>query len=285
MKTRLPLVLLAVTAMSVGGTMLFLEVRDHPRAAATVVDHPSPSAAQAPSAATRVVAQGPSAVPTVSIRATRPGFFSWALLDRRSGTLTGSSNLAEASDTMSMVKVWLAADYLTTIDPLPTEKRLRELTRMIVDSDNAVATETYARNGGAVTITRMAAKCGLTESSPRDRWSTTVVSARDVARLGDCIADGTAAGPRWTKWLLTQMRGVRGEGDFGARTIFDEPERSRIAIKNGWFMREEDKLWHMSCLAISETWSLGILVRYPSKLGMDHGQQVCHDVAAAVLKK
>src|SRR5688572_25909864 len=43
------------------------------------------------------------------------GFRSWALLDRGSGRITGASNMAEPSDTMSMVKAWLAADYLRVL--------------------------------------------------------------------------------------------------------------------------------------------------------------------------
>jgi hypothetical protein len=198
--------------------------------------------------------------------------------------MAGSSNAAATSDMMSTIKVWLAADYLTNIDPDPTVKRIGELKSMIVNSNNSVAAVTYQRNGAAASIRRMISTCRLTDSSPRDRWSTTVVSARDLARLGDCVADGRAANARWTEWLLTQMRNIRGESDFGPRTIFAEPVRSQIAIKNGWYLRQ-DKQWHMSCLAIAKTWSLAVLLRYPRNLGLNHGKAVCREVAAQLFKE
>lgn len=44
------------------------------------------------------------------------GFFSWAAMNRRTGLLTGSANLNAQSDTMSLVKAWLAADDLRRAD-------------------------------------------------------------------------------------------------------------------------------------------------------------------------
>lgn len=266
--------------MIAGGGMLIREVVHNPLAAATAIDPmaPSTSSSASPSAVRRM-----SAPPRLTVNIKSPGFLAWAVVDRRNGRMGGSANAAAGSDTMSTIKVWLAADYLTNIDPDPTVKRIGELKSMIVNSNNNVATATYRRNGTEASIHRMVSTCRLTDSSPRDRWSTTVVSARDLARLGDCIADGRAASPRWTEWLLTQMRNIRGASDFGARTIFAEPTRSQIAIKNGWYLRE-DKQWHMSCLAIAKTWSLAVLIRYPSKLGLNHGKTVCREVAAQLFK-
>jgi hypothetical protein len=124
---------------------------------------------------------------------------------------------------------------------------------------------------------RLITTCGLTDSSPyRDWWSNTTISARDTVRLGACIADGRAAGPRWTGWLLDEMRQVRGVGDFGVRLALPDP--GRVAIKNGWLLREEDRQWHISCLAITEEWVLGVLVRYPGALGFDYGATLCEKV-------
>ncbi|MEV0273109.1 serine hydrolase [Hamadaea sp. NPDC050747] len=230
----------------------------------------------------------PSASPTLAplVRVTSPGFFSWALLDRRTREVVGSPNLAEPSDTMSMVKVWLAADYLTHTDPDPDAKTRALLRRMIVDSDNAAATKVFGLNGGIVTIERMVSVCGLVDSAPNyreNRWSPTIVSARDTVRLGECIAEGTAAGPRWTEWLLAQMREVRGEGDFGVRLALPKADRAAVAIKNGWFMRPEDDLWHVACLAIGPTWVVSVLLRYPERLGLGHGKKVCQEVGSDLL--
>jgi hypothetical protein len=40
-----------------------------------------------------------------------PGFWSWALLNTATGAITGPANLATPSDTASMSKAWVAADY------------------------------------------------------------------------------------------------------------------------------------------------------------------------------
>jgi hypothetical protein len=252
-------------------------VASTPGRAGVAATHPA-TAAASPSAGSAAPLVDPS-----QVRLKSPGFFSWALLDRRTHVVVGSANLDAHSDTMSMVKVWLAADYLTHTDPDPDDRTVAMLRRMVVDSDNAAATKVFGLNGGIATIERMVAACGLVDSAPNyaeNRWSPTIVSARDTVRLGECIATGQAAGPQWTGWLLQQMRDVRGEGDFGARLAFPKQERARIAIKNGWFMRPEDQQWHVACLAIAPTWVLSVLLRYPQALGLDHGKQACQEVAA-----
>jgi hypothetical protein len=248
----------------------------HPRTAPPGV----PAAAASPSPS-----RSPARFTASRVRLKHSGFLSWAVLDRRTHEIVGADVTAN-SDTMSMVKVWLAADYLTHTAPEPTAGMLTQLRRMIVDSDNAVATKVFGLNGGIVTIERMVSVCGLHESRPNyreNRWSPTVVSARDTVLLGDCIASGVAAGPKWTKWLLQQMRDVRGEGDFGPRLAVAKSLRSQIAIKNGWFQRPEDGLWHLACLAVAPDWIISVLQRYPARLGLDYGKKACQEVAAQVL--
>jgi hypothetical protein len=224
----------------------------------------------------------PSASPP-SVHIDHTGFLSWALLDRDTGTINGSANLAAPSDTMSMIKAWIAADYLRmAADEEISDARLRQLTIMIRDSDNAAAQALFEAVGRRTSIERLVATCGLTESGAYGTWwSKTAVSARDTVRLGACIADGRAAGPRWTRWLLDEMRQVRGAGDFGVRLALAEP--ATVAIKNGWLLRDEDKLWHISCLAIADHWVLGVLVRYPGELGFDYGTALCEEVGRQVV--
>lgn len=219
------------------------------------------------------------------IRFGRANFASWALLDRSTGMIVGSSNLAEPSDTMSMIKAWIAADYLRDRLSTPDPSILDPLSVMIRDSDNDIATDFFTRLGERASIDRMVSLCGLTDSHGGRlayRWSDTVVSARDTARLGACLADGRAAGS-WTPWLLDTMRRVRSDGDFGPRKAFPAPVAARIAIKNGWFSRPEDDQWHFACLAIGDGWTLGVLLRYPAELGEAHGEQQCQSVGAQLL--
>jgi hypothetical protein len=223
-------------------------------------------------------APSPSPARPPSVRVDHTGFLSWALLDRATGTISGSANLVDTSDTMSMVKAWIAADHLRMAgDKEIGAARLRQITLMIRDSDNAAAQALFASVGHRASIERLVATCGLTETSAYgDWWSKTTVSARDTVRLGACIADGRAAGPRWTGWLLDEMRQVRGTGDFGVRLALPDP--GAVAIKNGWLLREEDKLWHISCLAIAQQWVLGVLLRYPGELGFGYGTALCEEV-------
>src|SRR6185312_17027060 len=39
-------------------------------------------------------------------------FFSWALMDRQTGKISGSSNMTATSSTESMIKAWIVSDYL-----------------------------------------------------------------------------------------------------------------------------------------------------------------------------
>jgi hypothetical protein len=209
------------------------------------------------------------------------------MLDRRNGNVTGSSNLTAPSDTMSLIKVWLAADYLRLAEAdklTPSAKRLRRLSVMIRDSDNAAAQEYYRLVGRAQSIERLVRICGLTESGPYlNQWSNTIVSARDTARIGACLADGRAAGRRWTPWLLDEMRSVRGSGDFGVRDALPDEVARGVAIKNGWLLRQEDKLWHISCLAIGDDWVVSVLARYPARLGFTYGTKLCRDVGGQLV--
>jgi hypothetical protein len=86
---------------------------------------------------------------------------------------------------------------------------------MIRDSHDGAADTIWSLNGGDGGIRRMIRTCDLRDTSVFPGWwSKTRTSARDIVRLGACIADGTATAA-WADWLLTEMRGVRGKGRFG----------------------------------------------------------------------
>jgi hypothetical protein len=238
----------------------------------------------------------PSTRPTASADASGPapllrprpvafsedGFHSWALLDTRTRAITGSDNLAATNDTVSMVKAWLAADYLrgaTQRKETPTDDRLHALSIMIRDSDNDAAEDTYRRDGATGSIQRLISVCGLTDSSAvPDRWSETRMSARDAVRMGACLADGRAAGRQWTRWVLNEMRHVRGDGRFGIVNALPPEAAATVALKNGWLLRDETGLWHVNCLAVGNGWVLAVMLRYDGSLGFAHGGAVCESV-------
>ena len=209
-----------------------------------------------------------------------PGFWSWALLDTATGAITGSANIATPSDTASMSKAWVAADYLRRAaekKQKPSAVIMQRLSKMIRDSDTTYTFEFHKANGNLGSIKRMISMCGLTETTGvQNSWSLTKMSARDVARLAACIADGRAAGPEWTGWLLGEMRAVRGPGKFGVIEI--APPAEQVAVKNGWLLRD-DKQWHIACMAIGRGWTLSVMARHARSLGKNHGAGICRKVA------
>ncbi|MFG1886806.1 hypothetical protein ACGFIR_02910 [Micromonospora sp. NPDC049051] len=217
------------------------------------------------------------------------GWYSWSVLDRRSGEIIGSDNMDETSTTASLIKAWIVADYLRRADEkgqTPSDAKLADATKIIRDSDNTRAQQFYNALGGSASIKRLLSLCELTDSSVASDggWSRTKLSPRDTARMGACIADGRAAGPEWTKWLIDEMRLVRGSGDFGIRKAFPAAERKTIAIKNGWIDRTKEQEMHINCLAIGDTWTMGVMVRYPIGMGYEYGMENCEKITEALLR-
>nr|WP_240942097.1 class A beta-lactamase-related serine hydrolase [Planosporangium thailandense] len=243
-------------------------------------------------ASLRIAAQpAPTPPPTLAahqVNVSVTGFYSWALLDRHTGTITGSSSYAsETNSTESMIKIWITSDYLRMLGAKqPTAQRLSELSRMIRRSDDAAAQDIYQVDGGNAVIRRMISMCGLTETTVVSGWwSKTEISARDAVRLGQCVANGKAAGPKWTSWVLNEMRNVTGgvaeEPDGGRWGIIDglpAELADGVAIKNGWTLLYDDGDWHVNCLAVQSDWVLSVLTRYPAKLGKQYGANVCKQV-------
>jgi hypothetical protein len=130
----------------------------------------------------------------------------------------------------------------------------------------------------------MSKLCGLTETKGvQNSWSLTQMSARDVTRLGKCIADGRAAGAKWTAWLLNEMRHVSSTGRFGIIEALPPEVAKTTAIKNGWLLRDGDDLWHIACMAIGASWSLAVMARYKGTLGKDYGAKTCREVTRQLL--
>lgn len=212
-----------------------------------------------------------------------PGFSSWALMDTGTGKIDGSATLTKASDTASMIKAWLAADYLRRLAERgvkPSTSELQRLSIMIRDSDNAVAEDLYRALGASNSINRLILLCRLTDSrGTPGSWSYTMLSARDAVRMGRCLQDGRAAGRQWTGWVLSEMRQVRGDGRFGIIEALPPEVARTTAIKNGWLLRDEDAKWHISCLAVGQGWVLAVMLVYPGALGFDFGARICRSVA------
>ncbi|MFG2038925.1 hypothetical protein [Dactylosporangium sp. NPDC048998] len=204
------------------------------------------------------------------------GFWSWTVLDRRTGATAGSPDASTPQRTASMIKAWLASDYLRR-NPDPSNSNLSQLSLMIRTSDNDAASYFWDLDGKFASISRLVQICGLTDSKAYIDWASTLVSARDAARMGACIGDGRAAGAKWTDWVLNEMRNVAKDQKFGITPALPAAEQASTAVKNGWIARSDGK-WHVNCLAIGTDWVLSVLTVYPTSKGQDYGADICQSV-------
>ncbi|SCG62899.1 hypothetical protein [Micromonospora coxensis] len=239
-------------------------------------------------------------------------FFGWALLDRETDKIAGSKNMASTSSTESMLKAWIVSDYLRQLgDKEPTATLKKAASTAIRDSSDDGANKVYAAAGGSYrapaggqpgpVIKRAISICGLTDTKRGNVpgyegwWSFTRMSPRDAVRLGDCIADGRAAGPKWTKWVLDEMAKVRGSvsqqqarsggGKWGIVDGLPAEIKAQgpVSIKNGWTVLNYDGNWHVNCLAVTDKWSLAVMLRYPQSQKLTYGAKVCASVATQLV--
>ncbi|WP_426509218.1 hypothetical protein ACPPVO_00845 [Dactylosporangium sp. McL0621] len=268
------------TAGCSGGATPKAATRQVP-AAADTFESPDAAPSEIPSAAP----SGPLFTPTQTVTMNVKGFWSWAYYDHKTDQMYGSTPYT-TSDTASMAKAWVAADWLrrqAESGKQPSSTAMAELSRMIRDSETINTFKYHVQNGNLTSIKRMITVCGLTETKgTQNSWSLTQMSARDVARLAKCIGDGRAAGPKWTGWLLNEMRSVRGPGRFGPIEALPADVQKTTAIKNGWLARDDGQ-WHIACMAVGDGWSLGIMAHYPSSLGKDYGAKTCREVTKQLL--
>ncbi len=213
----------------------------------------------------------------------------WAFAWSNSEVISGSAGAETAPTTAeSMVKVWLAAEYLR-LHPAPGQVRLDQIRRAVRDSDDPAAQALYTALGDDDTITAMIITCGLKKTRVvKGWWSLTEITAADAVRLGRCISDGTAAGPQWTPWLLDEMRQIRGQGAFGIRDGVTGPVAAALAYKNGFTLHRDTRTWAVNCLAVGPSWTLAVMQRYPEQvdghpLDLGYGAQGCAQVATQLI--
>jgi len=219
----------------------------------------------------------------------------WALLDRGTGSISGSPNAATEGNTVeSMIKPWIVADYLrlsTENGQSPSTEVLDDLTLVLVDSNDPLAESFYVQDGSDAVVRRLIDICGLTDVRiDSGLWWSTWMTPVDAVRYGDCLADGRAAGPQWTSWLLevmTQVRGtvyeqISGEVQGGRWGIIDglPPElAAEVSIKNGF--TEYMDGWHVNCLAVHSDWVLAVMMR--SWEGLDGAAAGCAKIAQSLV--
>jgi hypothetical protein len=218
-------------------------------------------------------------------------FFGWSLLNRHTGEIVGSGNRDSGTNsTESMIKAWIASDYLRRLgNSRPSAGALHDLTLMIIDSNDRMAQRYYAMDGHNSVVARLIQTCGLKDTRIYNAWwSKTRMSPADAVRYGRCVADGRAAGKKWTPWILDTMTHVRGSvtyqqattggGHWGIIDALPADVVRTTSIKNGW--TSYDGVWHVNCMAIQADWVLSVMSRYPSAKGLKFGAGICASVAA-----
>jgi hypothetical protein len=230
---------------------------------------------------------------------TATAFFGWALLDRRTGQVSGSANFQTGTNTTeSMVKAWIVSDYLR-LHPAPTDAVLGELKLAIIDSNDDMAQKYYGLDGRDAVIQRLIKTCGLAHTTIKSGWwSMTQMTPADAVTYGKCVADGSAAGPKWTDWVLTTMRQVRGTveqqpasqktggGHWGIVDALPWNLAPEASIKNGWTYIFADGLWHVNCLAVLPDDVLVVMMRYRaanSVAGLKVGDRICATVTSQLV--
>jgi Beta-lactamase enzyme family len=222
------------------------------------------------------------------------GWASFTLLDRSTGKRIGDSRWDQLTFTESTVKAWLAADLLATRARAGTGLTAYEsmrMTAMIRESDDNAAAVIWRWLGADASIEDMIRTCALQDTKVYPGWwSKTEISARDLARLGDCIAPGKGKllSPAAGAPLMALMRSVDPSNAFGIQQVYPAGAGVRIAVKNGWTEHgtSAGTAWNVNCLGIWGTgnrWVLAVSTRYPVGDGLDYGAAVCRQVTRAVL--
>lgn len=297
---RVPIVvagLVAAAGLAAAGGAVYANVAHSTKWVSASVARPA-QASPSPSPAPPPPPPPPTLKQTapVQVSMAKGAVYAWALMDRRTGEITGSANSAAYHNTTeSMVKAWLVADFLRmkgAAGKKPTATELKYASTAIRDSNDNSAQWLYLRSGGNASIQRLFTMCKLTDKPVLKRgwWSMTQLTARDAVRMGDCIGDGTAAGPKYTDYVLNEMEHVRGTtaakdqhaktggGHWGIIDGLPPSLAEGTAIKNGWTLIAADGKWHVNCLAIHDDWALAVQVKYPGKLGLKYGAGVCKSV-------
>ncbi|ATO15463.1 hypothetical protein CO540_17795 [Micromonospora sp. WMMA2032] len=299
MRPRVTMVL-AIVAVLIGGVMLV------PAAYAKLSGGDGGSGLGGIGGGQQVPAPSPTAPPAPTLADApvsvnfKGEFFSWALMDRKTGRITGAKNMTSTNSTESMIKAWIVSDYLRQLGDKPlSAQRRQQVVTAIRDSNDNAAESLYNAGKRRPVLERMIKVCKLTDTkleSTSAKWAYTQMSPRDAVRMGTCIGDGRAAGPKWTDFVLSEMTKVRGGvkdqksvtvqgGRWGIIDGLPASVKAQgpVSIKNGFTMLWADVQWHVNCLAITDDWTLSVMMRYPQKNGLDYGAKVCASVATQLV--
>jgi len=177
-----------------------------------------------------------------------------AILDRATHRLVANGN-AQVIGTASVAKLFIADDLLLhqseTKTALTPEDR-QALDIMLQSSDDGAAEKFWGQGGGAAIITAVAARYGLSSTTPPSdgRWWNTMSTITDLIRYYDMLLDGSGGLPAdQAKIIVNDLAQSTPNGLDGYPQRFGIPDglyAEPVAVKQGWMCCIGSDWMHLS---------------------------------------
>jgi beta-lactamase class A len=244
-------------------------------------------AAAAPSAAaldgprsTRVVPTHAAFAAATRFARSRAGLVSFAVVDSTGRVRGRRANVPYPS--ASVVKAMLLVSYLRQAawGRLPLDHgSLRELTSMIVVSDNDAATHVYARIGGDPMLDALAETAGMRSFSVRGYWSSAEITARDEAVLFSRL--NALVPPRHRALARRLLSSIVRDQRWG---IPHAAHGWHVFFKGGWGPDASGQLVHQVALLERGGTSLALAVLTDGNPSEAYGRATIEGIAARLLR-
>jgi hypothetical protein len=176
------------------------------------------------------------------------------VLDRTTGMQVSNGN-GRSLAIASVVKLFIADDLLlqeakgqTQLSPADRAS----LDSMLRSSDDGAAETFWDRGGGGAIVTRVAARYGLTATSPpgNGRWFNTISTAADLVKYYDELLAGTGGlPPDRASIIIDNLAQSTPQGLDGYPQRFGIPEGlygEPVAVKQGWMCCIGTQWMHLS---------------------------------------
>ncbi|MDQ3762148.1 MAG: hypothetical protein M3460_10790 [Actinomycetota bacterium] len=163
----------------------------------------------------------------------------FTVFDRQNNTVLISHDADRQFASMSVVKLLIALDVLASDNwKIPDSATQQELHQMLANSDDGIASNLWAANGGPATVTRMVGLLGLTGTQPPEnpgRWGNTLITAWDLVTVYRYITDQLPS-PHQGLLLdaLAATPQIAADGFDQHFGIPDGMPNTTWAVKQGW---------------------------------------------------
>jgi hypothetical protein len=161
------------------------------------------------------------------------------VFDRQTDTVLTSHNADQQFAAMSLVKLLIALDALAgEKGNAPDNTAQQKLHQMLAYSDDSIANQLWAANGGPAIVTRMAKALSLAGTQPPripSQWGDTLITPRDVVAVYRHITEQLASPYR--DLILSALAVAPQIAADGFDQYFGIPDgmpSATWAVKQGW---------------------------------------------------